>query len=73
MGGHGHDHHHVAPLIKSVIQYEIPDAGHEIEKFKAPDYKSFKVANAPELVKIQDRLAAKGLKDPWLRYKLLYI
>lgn len=63
MGGH----HHAAPVIKSVINYEIPDAGHGIEKFKAPDWKQFKVSNAPELVAIQERLAAKGLKDPWLR------
>jgi len=35
MGGHGH---HPAPVIKSVINYEIPEAAHGIETFKAPDY-----------------------------------
>jgi hypothetical protein len=64
MGGHGH---HPAPVIKSVINYEIPEAAHGIETFKAPDYRSFKVENAPELVAIKNRLAEKGLKDPWLR------
>ena len=67
--GHGHDHahhHHEQPLENSVIRYDIPDAPHHVEDFKAPDWRLFKV-EAPELVAIQDRLAAKGLKDPWLR------
>lgn len=64
MGGH----HHAAPVIKSVINYEIADAAHHVDNFKSPDWRKFKVANAPELVAVQNRLAAKGLKDPWLRY-----
>ncbi len=70
MGGHDHhhhDHHHKAPVIKSVIHYDIPDPAHHVDDFKSPDWKKFKVENAPELVKIQNRLAALGLKDPWLR------
>jgi len=36
-------------------------------KMKIPDYSIYKVADAPELVQVQEVLAAKGLKDPWLR------
>ncbi|KAL7643183.1 UNVERIFIED_CONTAM: hypothetical protein RMT77_006473 [Armadillidium vulgare] len=32
-----------------------------------PDWRSFKVEECPELVKVQKELAAYGLKDPWLR------
>ena len=66
-GHHGHHGHHGPHQPKSVINYYIPDAGHEIEPFKAPDWRIYKVENAPELVKAQNILAAKGLKDPWLR------
>ncbi len=70
--GHGHDdhhhHHHEQPLEKSVIPYQIPDAPHHVEAFQAPDWRLFKVENAPELLSIQNRLAARGLKDPWLRF-----
>jgi hypothetical protein len=31
-------------------------------------YKIYKVDNVPELQKVQERLKAHGLKDPWLRY-----
>lgn len=67
--GHGHhDHHHHAPrVVNSVINYEIPEPGHHVEDFKAPDWRRFKVENAPQLVKTQNRLASLGLKDPWLR------
>jgi hypothetical protein len=66
--GHGHDHHHHAPRInKSVISYEIPDAAHHVEDFKSPDWRIYKVENAPPLVSVQRRLASLGLKDPWLR------
>lgn len=64
MGGHGH---HPAPVIKSVINYEIPEAAHAVENFKSPDWRKYKVESAPELVAVKNRLAAKGLKDPWLR------
>jgi hypothetical protein len=39
-----------------------------VDDFKAPDWRKFKVENAPELQNVQNRLAALGLKDPWLRY-----
>ena len=69
--GHGHGshdhHHHEQPIENSVIKYEIPDAPHHVEDFKAPDWRLFKVENAPELAEVQHRLAAQGLKDPWLR------
>ena len=70
--GHGHDHHHhhEQPLENSVIRYEIPDAPHHVEDFQAPDWRLFKVENAPELVAVRDRLAARGLKDPWLRFDI---
>ncbi|XP_027201702.2 NADH dehydrogenase [ubiquinone] 1 beta subcomplex subunit 3 [Dermatophagoides pteronyssinus] len=32
-----------------------------------PDYKIYKVEDAPELLTIQRRLAARGLKSHWLR------
>ncbi|XP_014261792.1 NADH dehydrogenase [ubiquinone] 1 beta subcomplex subunit 3 [Cimex lectularius] len=37
------------------------------ERMKIPDYRIYKVEDHPELVQHRDRLAAKGLKDPWLR------
>lgn len=41
---------------------------HHTEKMEIPDYRIYKVEDCPELLKIQERLAQKGLKDPWLRY-----
>ncbi|XP_014289799.1 NADH dehydrogenase [ubiquinone] 1 beta subcomplex subunit 3 [Halyomorpha halys] len=37
------------------------------ERMKIPDYRIYKVADAPEILNIQEVLASKGLKDPWLR------
>lgn len=37
------------------------------EPYKIPDYKIYKVANAPPLLAVEKALAAQGLKDPWLR------
>lgn len=34
---------------------------------QVPDPKIYKVEDAPQLKHLQERLAAKGLKDPWLR------
>lgn len=34
---------------------------------KVPDPSIYKVEDAPELVKLREKLAAKGLKDPWIR------
>ena len=41
------------------------DHGHH--HYKVPDWKSYKVEDCPKLVKVQQALAQKGLKDPWLR------
>lgn len=34
---------------------------------KIPDYKIYKIEDVPEFVQLKRVLAAKGLKDPWLR------
>ena len=67
MGGH---HNEEIKIEKSVISYQTRSAfaEHHVEDFKVPDWKIYKVENAPELVKIENRLAALGLKDNWLRY-----
>jgi NADH dehydrogenase (ubiquinone) 1 beta subcomplex subunit 3 len=37
-------------------------------KIEVPDYKTFTIGNwAPELQETQRKLAARGLKDPWIR------
>lgn len=41
--------------------------GHHHEPYKVPDYKIYKVADAPQLVEVERALARVGLKDPWLR------
>lgn len=33
-----------------------------------PDPKIYKVSDYPELIEVQQRLAARGLSSPWLRY-----
>jgi len=40
---------------------------HHHHKIKIPDYKIYKVEDVPELMAVKRVLAAKGLKDPWLR------
>ncbi|XP_038048922.1 NADH dehydrogenase [ubiquinone] 1 beta subcomplex subunit 3-like [Patiria miniata] len=35
--------------------------------YDIPDWSKYKVEDVPELKAIQDRLARKGLRDPWLR------
>ena len=32
-----------------------------------PDWRIYKVEEVPTLKAVQDKLALKGLKDPWLR------
>lgn len=34
---------------------------------RVPDYKIYRVEDVPELMITKRALAAKGLKDPWLR------
>ena len=39
-----------------------------VKKIEIPDYKIYQVGpRTPELQDVQRRLAARGLKDPWLR------
>ncbi|XP_022105975.1 NADH dehydrogenase [ubiquinone] 1 beta subcomplex subunit 3-like [Acanthaster planci] len=35
--------------------------------YDIPDWNKWKVEDVPELKEIQDRLARRGLRDPWLR------
>jgi hypothetical protein len=73
MGGHGeHGHHHHHTVHNPVLNHYIDQPHHETAKFVCPDYKIYKVENAPELLKIQQKLAEKGLKDHWLRYIFYY-
>lgn len=37
------------------------------QPYTVPDYRIYKVSDIPELVAVENALAAKGLKDPWLR------
>lgn len=41
--------------------------GHHGEPYKIPDWRIYKVENAPKLLQTQKVLASLGLKDPWLR------
>ena len=50
-GGHGEGHGH----------------HHHHEKFVVPDWKQYKVDGIKELEWTRENLAAKGLRDPWLR------
>ena len=41
---------------------------HHGERLPIPDYKIYQVGeHTPELLKVERMLAAKGLKDPWMR------
>lgn len=40
---------------------------HHHNSFKVPDWKIYKVEDAPELMQVKQALARQGLKDPWLR------
>uniref|UniRef100_A0A8D2J8T1 NADH dehydrogenase [ubiquinone] 1 beta subcomplex subunit 3 n=1 Tax=Varanus komodoensis TaxID=61221 RepID=A0A8D2J8T1_VARKO len=40
--------------------------GHEHSKVKLPDYRMWKIEGTP-LQTVQEMLARRGLKDPWLR------
>lgn len=40
--------------------------GHE-PPYKIPNPEIYKVEDVPELKRVQEKLAQKGLKDPWLR------
>ncbi|XP_062972264.1 NADH dehydrogenase [ubiquinone] 1 beta subcomplex subunit 3 [Elgaria multicarinata webbii] len=40
--------------------------GHEHKKLELPDYRHWKIEGTP-LQDVQERLARRGLRDPWLR------
>ena len=33
-----------------------------------PDWRQYRVEDVPQLMEVKKKLAARGLKDPWLRY-----
>lgn len=39
--------------------------------YKVPKADIYKVADSAELLEVEQALARRGLKDPWLRYKFL--
>ena len=42
------------------------------ERLPIPDHRIYKVGDqTPQLLKIERMLAAKGLKDPWIRNEVL--
>lgn len=41
------------------------DHGHH--ELKIPDYRIYKLEDAPKLLNLQRKLASQGLKDPWIR------
>ena len=53
--GHGHEHGH--------------EHGHGHGKMELPDYRQWKIEGTP-LETVQKKLAARGLRDPWLAMRL---
>lgn len=51
MGGHGHGDH----------------GHHHHDPYTVPKANIYKIESAPQLVEVQQALAKRGLKDPWLR------
>lgn len=41
--------------------------GHGHQPYKIPNPDIYKVEDVPELKRVQEELAKRGLKDPWLR------
>ncbi|XP_020283854.1 NADH dehydrogenase [ubiquinone] 1 beta subcomplex subunit 3 [Pseudomyrmex gracilis] len=41
--------------------------GHSHQPYKIPSPDVYKLEDVPELQRVQEKLAKKGLKDPWLR------
>jgi hypothetical protein len=68
---HGHGHGHgKAPFHNPVICHTLLDVHHtDVSNFKVNDWKVYQVENTKELMQVKNDLAAKGLKDPWLRYQ----
>lgn len=65
--GHGHGHGHSHHVVHNPVISHPPIEHHHVGEFKAPDWRIYKVENAPELLEVQEKLARRGLKDPWLR------
>lgn len=54
--------------ITEIVQIYVAMGGHgHGETYKVPDYRIYKVADAPPLAQVEKALASQGLKDPWLR------
>ena len=49
------------PGIKDTTGKHLPDG------MRIPDWRKYHVSTTPELTEVQRRLAAMGLKNPWLR------
>ncbi|XP_008561160.1 NADH dehydrogenase [ubiquinone] 1 beta subcomplex subunit 3 [Microplitis demolitor] len=47
----GHEHHHGPPK----------------DPYRVPSAEEYAKIESPELIKLQERLAKHGLKDPWMR------
>lgn len=45
--------------------------GHE-PPYKVPHYTTFKVQGIPDLEELEKALAKKGLRDPWIRYRVTF-
>ncbi|KYN45198.1 NADH dehydrogenase [ubiquinone] 1 beta subcomplex subunit 3 [Trachymyrmex septentrionalis] len=43
------------------------DAHHHGPPYQIPNHDIYKVEDVPELKRVQEELAKKGLRDPWLR------
>lgn len=54
--------------LKNLITFSHLQMGGGTPNYTIPDWRQYKVENAPELVQVQRALASHGLKDPWLRY-----
>jgi len=66
--GHGHGHSHGESGHGSGSHGHGADShGHGHEKFKIPDWRQYKVDGIKDLEWTRSQLAAKGLRDPWLR------
>ncbi|KAF5274416.1 hypothetical protein FQA39_LY07296 [Lamprigera yunnana] len=54
-------------LTETPLENKFIMGGHTKIDCQVPDYRTYKVEDAPDLVKVQKALAARGLRDPWLR------
>merc|ERR1711976_800977 len=54
-------------IILVVVHPNVKNMGGGEMPYKIPDYKIYKIDGIKELEWTRDKLAEKGLKDPWLR------